>query len=238
MTEKATFSSVVKHPGFLNLWINQIFVQLSFNSLNFALIIWVFRLTDSNTAVSALLFVVYLPSVILGLFSGVLVDIIDRKKIIMMIDLFLCILFFSLIFFKHSYFAILVITFLVNSFGQLYGPAEASAIPLIVKRNQLIIANSLFSATLYSSFLLGFGVSGPLINHFGINFVFVMGGVLLGIPFLLSLAFPSITGTVDEKGKRLVTALKDWNYQVIKQIGLGEIAQTLKLIKGKLPILS
>ena len=117
MVEKQTFTQVLKNRGFLNLWINQILVQLSFNALNFALIIWVFRLTDSNIAVSGLLFSTYSPTVILGLFSGVLVDIIDRRKIIMMINFFLCILFFSLIFFKGSYGAILVIAFFVNFLG-------------------------------------------------------------------------------------------------------------------------
>ncbi|MDP3733013.1 MAG: MFS transporter, partial [Candidatus Daviesbacteria bacterium] len=90
MEQKPSFASVLQNRGFLNLWINQILVQLSYNSLNFALIIWVFKLTDSNLAVAALLFAVYLPAVILGLFTGVLVDLIDRKKIIMMIDFFLC----------------------------------------------------------------------------------------------------------------------------------------------------
>src|SRR3990167_7575198 len=117
MAEKATYSSVIANRGFLNLWINQILVQLSYNALNFALIIWVFKLTDSNIAVSALLFAIYLPTVILGLFSGVLVDIIDRKKIIMMINLFLSLSFFSLIFLRGSFPAILVVTFLVNALG-------------------------------------------------------------------------------------------------------------------------
>ena len=144
MVERQTVTQVLKNRGFLNLWLNQILVQLSFNALNFALIIWVFRLTDSNIAVSALLFSTYLPAVILGLFSGVLVDIIDRRKIIRIINFFLCIAFFSLILLKESYPAILVITFIVNFLGQFYGTAEASAIPLVVKKSQLIIANSLF----------------------------------------------------------------------------------------------
>ena len=146
MVAKTTITSVIANRGFLNLWINQILVQLSYNALNFALIIWVFKLTDSNIAVSALLFAIYLPTVILGLFSGVLVDIIDRKKIIMMINLFLSLSFFSLIFLRGSFPAILVVTFLVNALGQFYTPAEASAIPIVVKKNQLITANSIFSA--------------------------------------------------------------------------------------------
>src|SRR5438105_10036720 len=97
---KPNFTSVTANRGFLNLWINQILVQLAYNSLNFALIIWVFRLTDSNTAVATLLFAIYLPAVIFGLFAGVLVDVADKRKIIIAIDILLAVLFFSLIFVK------------------------------------------------------------------------------------------------------------------------------------------
>lgn len=238
MAEKATFTSVISNRGFLNLWINQILVQLSYNSLNFALIIWVFKLTDSNTAVSALLFAIYLPAVIFGLFSGVLVDLIDRKKIIMVIDFFLSLAFFSLIYLKHSYPAILVIAFFVNTLGQFYAPAEASAIPLVVKRTQLITANSLFSATLYSSFLLGFALAGPLISHLGINFVFGFGGILLSLAFLCSLVFPSIKTKPDSQGKKLLLDLREGNYREVKNVGAYEIVRTLRLIRGKLPVSS
>src|SRR3990167_1531815 len=102
MAEKATYSSVISNRGFLNLWVNQILVQLSYNALNFALIICVFRLTDSNMAVAAVLLAVYLPAVLFGLFSGVLVDITDRKKIIMTIDLLLSVAIFMLIPLKMS----------------------------------------------------------------------------------------------------------------------------------------
>lgn len=238
MVEKATFTSVIQNRGFLNLWVNQILVQLSYHSLNFALIIWVFQLTDSNTAVSALLFTIYLPSVVFGLFSGVLVDLIDRRKIIMMIDFFLSLAFFSLIFLKGNLASILAVTFFANALGQFYSPAEASAIPIIARKNQLIIANSIFSATLYSCFLLGFAVSGPLINHFGIDFIFGFGGVLLFIAFLLSLTFPSIKTVADAQGKKLILALSKRDYSQIKEVGLFEILKTLNLIRGKLPVLT
>lgn len=238
MTEKVTFASVIANRGFLNLWINQILVQVSFNSLNFALIIWVFKLTDSNTAISFLLLSIYLPAVILGLFTGVLVDIIDRRKIIMGINLSLSLLFFSLIFFKESFPLILLVTFFINALAQFYSPAEASAIPIVVKKNQLLTANSIFSATLYSTFLVGFGLAGPLISHLGINFVFALGGIVLAVAFLLSLAFPSIKATPDTDGKRLILALAGRKYSQIWQIGMSEILETIRLIKGKLLVLT
>lgn len=234
-----TFTQVLKNKGFLNLWINQILVQLSYNALNFALIIWVFKLTGSNTAVAALLFSIYLPAVILGLFSGVLVDLMDRKKIVLLIDISLSFLFFSLIFAKVSYPAILLIAFLVNGLGQFYASAESSAIPLIVKRKQLIGANSIFSVTLYSCFLLGFGLAGALIDYFGINFVFGFGAtnLLLGF-FLAYVYFPHIFAKPDEQGRKLISALRMRKYSDIKEVGLFEIFKTLKLIRGKLPVLT
>ena len=188
----STYASVIKNRGFLNLWFNQILVQLSYNALNFALIIWVFRLTNSNTAVSALLFSVYLPAVLVGLFTGVLVDVTNRRTLIRWINILLCLMFILLIFFKYHYAAILLITFSINILAQFYSPAEASAIPIIVKKNQLLIANSIFSTTLYLCFLLGFGLAGPVINHLGINFVFGLGAAFTFIGFLATFTFPSI----------------------------------------------
>lgn len=236
--EENSFSSVIKNRGFLNLWTNQILVQLAYNSLNFALIIWVFKLTGSNTAVSALMFTVYLPAVLFGLFAGVLVDITDRKKIIMVIDLLLAICFFTFILFKGYYPAILVLAFIINTLSQFYVPAESSAIPMIVKKRQLLIANSLFSTTFFASFLLGFGLAGPILDHFGISLAFIFGGGLLLTAFLLSITFPSICNKADEGGRKLIKAFRDRNYMEIKKIGMGEIGGTMNLIRGKLSVFS
>jgi len=124
--------------------------------------------------------------VIFGLFAGVVVDITDRKKIIAIINFLLAVCFLSLIPFKDNFVAILTIVFAVNSLVQFYVPAESSAIPLICSRKQLLAANSLFSITLFGSFLGGFGIAGPIINFFGINFVFLFGAFLLFAAFLLS----------------------------------------------------
>jgi MFS family permease len=228
--------SIIKNKGFLNLWINQILVQLSYNCLNFGLLVWVYHLTQSSLAVSLMLFSVYLPSVIFGLFAGVLVDITDRKKIIMIINLLLAVCFIALIPFKASFMAILVIVFLVNSLVQFYVPAESSAIPLICKRDQLLAANSLFSITLFGSFLAGFGIAGPLINMFDINFVFGFGAVLLMIAFFLSFLFPPIKSDLDPLGRKLVTAFEEKNIAQITEVGIKEMKNTFYLIKGRIPV--
>lgn len=229
-------ASIIKNRGFLNLWINQILVQLSYNCLNFGLLVWVYHLTNSSTAVSLMLFSVYLPSVIFGLFAGVLVDIIDRKKIIMLINILLAVCFISLIFFKASFFAILILVFLVNSLVQFYVPAESSAIPLICHRDQLLAANSLFSITLFGAFLAGFGVAGPIINMLNIDYVFGFGAGLLILAFILSFLFPPIKSELDPLGRKLVTAIENKNLIQISEVGIKEIKNTFYLIKGRIPV--
>lgn len=228
--------SIINNKGFLNLWINQILVQLSYNCLNFGLLVWVYHLTNSSLAVSLMLFSVYFPSVIFGLFAGVLVDITDRKKIIMLINLLLALCFISLIFLKASLFAILAIVFLVNSLVQFYVPAESSAIPLICRRNQLLSANSLFSITLFGAFLGGFGIAGPIINMLSIDYVFGFGAGLLVLGFILSFFFPPITSELDSLGLKLVTAINNRKITEIADVGVREIKNTFSLIKGRIPV--
>ncbi len=234
----ASFIDTIKNKGFLNLWINQILVQLSYNALNFALILWVFHLTNSNFAVSLLLVATYFPPIIFGLFAGILTDLTDRKKMIMWINLLLAICFFLLIPLKNSYLAVLIITFVINSLGQFYAPAESSAIPLIAPRKQLLVANSLFSITLFGSFLVGFGIAGPLMNLLGIDYLLALGGCTLLIAFFLTFLFPSIRNKNDTEGVKLARAIKKRDYRLIISFGRYQINETFALIKGKLTVLT
>ena len=162
MSPKPTFTSVIANRSFRFLWINQVLIQLAYNTLNFALIIWVYKLTDSNFAVSALLLAVYLPSFLLGLVAGVLVDLTDKRKIILIIDLLLALSFLVFIFVKDVYWLILLNTFFINSLAQFFMPSESSSIPMLVPKKQLFLANSMFSLTLYGSLMLGFTIGGPI----------------------------------------------------------------------------
>ena len=115
MQPKPTFSEVIKNYGFRHLWFNQILVQLAYNVLNFALLIWVFQLTGSTLAVSLLMVSVYLPSLLFGMMAGIYVDIADRRKIIVIIDLLLAVSFLLFIFIKDSYPLILLNTFTLST---------------------------------------------------------------------------------------------------------------------------
>ncbi|MGB3612202.1 MAG: MFS transporter, partial [Elainellaceae cyanobacterium] len=63
-----------------------------------------------------------------------------------------------------SFIALLAVTFLVSTLTQFFAPAEQAIIPLIVKRRNLLPANSLYTTTMMASIIIGFALGEPLLN--------------------------------------------------------------------------
>ena len=218
-----TFSSVVENPGFRYLWINQVLMQLAINTINFALIIWVYRLTNSNFAVSALLLSVYMPAFFFGLFAGVLVDRVDKRKLIILLDLLLAAAFFIFPLIRASYPLILLNTFFINTILQFFIPAEGSSIPMVVRKTQLFIANSLFTFTLYGAFMIGFTIAGPILNNFSISPIFYFGSLLLLLAAFLSQKLPTLQSKF-KVGTRILDVIT------------SEMRETFEFIRGRVPV--
>ena len=234
MKDRPTFASVILNRGFRFLWLNQILVQLAYNTLNFTLIVWVFKLTESALAVSFLVMAMYLPAVLFGIFAGVFVDITDRRKVIIVIDFLLALSFLLFILIKGSYSLILLNTFFINSLAQFFVPAEGSSIPMLVNKKQLIIANSLFSLTLYGSFMIGFSLAGPLLNFFGINYVFYLAFGAMFLAFISAQFLPTIkVANIHAKYNNLLSFR---NIRKIVNITFKEATETWQFIRGNLAV--
>lgn len=234
MLKNSSFSSVISNRDFRFLWINQILIQLAYNTLNFALIIWVYRLTDSNLAVAFLMLAVYLPSFVFGLFAGVFVDKMDKRKIILYIDFLLAVGFLIFALVRNSYPLILVNTFFMNSLAQFFMPTESSSIPMTVSKKQLFFANSLFTLTLYGSFMIGFSVAGPILNFFNsINAIFIFGFTAMVFAWALSQNLPELKAkNFKETNFNFYT-----NHKYLLALTISETKLTLKFIRGKLNII-
>lgn len=231
--DKPSYLAVLSQPGFRYLWFNQILLQLAYNTLNFALIIWVYKLTGSNTAVSALVLTIYLPTLLFIMIAGVLADILDKKKIIMALNLLFALGFLLFVFTKSYYFLILANAFFINSLSQFFMPAEGSSIPMLVPRKLLMLANSLFSLTIYASFMIGFAISGPILTHLGIDMIFILGATLFGVAFLSSQMLPTLQNSKSSEYKKLAIKI---NPSKLLTLTVTETKQTLKIIKNKINV--
>lgn len=183
--DKTGFLALIKNRNFLLLWGEQVLSQFSYNLLNFALLIWVFRISQSSFAESLLILSFILPTALFGVFTGIVADLYDRRKIMLTIHIIWAVLALSFIFIKDNLTLILLFSFILNTIDRFFTPAEQASIPNIVPKENLLLANSLFSFSLNLGFLLGFSLAGPLMFIWGNNApfylasTFVVGGLFL-----------------------------------------------------------
>ena len=78
------------HPlkNFLILWSTQSVSQLGSSITTFALTLWLYETTGSSLSTAALAICSYAPYVLMSIFAGTLTDRLDKKKTMLVCDLF------------------------------------------------------------------------------------------------------------------------------------------------------
>jgi MFS family permease len=177
--QSGTFG-VLKNRNFVILWSGQIFSQLAdkvnlvlmiaiiesqFQSENQSISGWVSAITVANT----------IPAILFGSLAGVYVDRWHKKDVLVITNILRGLLLLSLPFLLWltrgqvvanlplGFEILLVITFLVSALGQFFGPAEQSAISMIVDKPNLLSANSLYTTTAMGSLIVGFAIGDPIL---------------------------------------------------------------------------
>ncbi len=123
--------------------------------------IYVFRLTNSALSVGLMLMATAAPSLLVGLFAGVLVDRYDRKKIMIAAELIQGVLAFLipiLVPFSTAWLYIWSCSPALS--GQFFNPAYESVLPEVASDAELAAANSLIAISGFGSTAIGFAVSG------------------------------------------------------------------------------
>jgi MFS family permease len=163
--------------------------------LTFALILHIYDLTKSLTTISLVMIASTIPSVIFGPFSGVLTDRVRYKKVLIYTNILRFLVALLLIPAAHNTLAVLEIIFLMSTIGQFFSPAEMSSIPLIVKKDEIVAANSIYMTTLYGALILGYGIAGPILSLIGSNWLFA----IIALSYLISAILISSMSNFDLK---------------------------------------
>jgi MFS family permease len=175
---KNNFLEVLR-TKFIFLWFSQILSQISGNLINFSIALIIFEKTSSTAAISLIWFFYAIPSLLLGPFSGVLVDLADKRKLLIITNLIQTIIAFSYLTVKIKVWVIYSLVFLYSLVNQLYLPTEGATLPFLVNKNYLPVANTIFMFTTNFIFLVSFSLAGPFIRIFGKENIFLVTGVCL-----------------------------------------------------------
>jgi MFS family permease len=160
--------------NFRYLYVGQTISQLGdwFNSVAvFALLL---DLTGSATAVAWMMIVQFLPVAIVGPVAGVVVDRVDRRRLMIGADVLRGVLILGLLLVRtrdQVWIAYLVMSLTVSA-SAFFEPARTATIPNITSAEELMPANALASATWSAMLAIGASVGGLVTAVAGRNVAF------------------------------------------------------------------
>ena len=148
-------------------------------------------LTGSATAIAWMLIVQMLPIALVGPLAGVVVDRLNRRRIMMAADLVRGCLILGLLAVRRAdqIWIAYVVTALTVSAQAFFEPARTATIPNITAPEELLPANALSSATWSAMLALGASIGGIVTAVFGRNVAFVVNAA----SFFVSCAFIAAT---------------------------------------------
>lgn len=188
------FKKVIERKKFVYLWASQILSQVTINIMNFLLLAKIYSVTHSSIAVSLLWVAYALPSVVFGPIGAATVDLVSRRKLLMITNLLQAIVIFLTLFVNTEMIFVLYAVVLIYSIlNQFYVPSESSYLPSTVPLSDLPQANSIFFITSQASLILGFGFAGIIQKLIGFNGALIMCSLFLFLAFVSTSFLPEVS---------------------------------------------
>ena len=169
---------IFRHRDFRWMWIGQL-VQTAGTALtSLAASILVYRLTGSALSVGLMMMATAAPSLLVGLFAGVVVDRYDRKRIMVITEIMRAALVVLIPFLvPYSIVWLYVIVALTSAISQFYDPAHESVLPEIAPEEELAAANSLMAISSFGATAIGFAASGLLASAASVDVAFYINSL-------------------------------------------------------------
>jgi MFS family permease len=170
---------VSENRNYRLLWFGQIVSQLGdwFNSV--AIYALLLELTGSATSVALMIIVQFLPMAVIGPVAGVVVDRVNRRRLMIATDVLRGLIVLALLAVRRpdQVWLVYLVMGTVVSLTAFFEPARTAVIPNVTTRAQLLTANALSSATWSAMLAIGAGVGGVVTALFGRNVAFLANAV-------------------------------------------------------------
>lgn len=208
MSQKnVSYFGVLKNRHFLALWLGQVVSNIGDYFYFLAVPIAVNRLTGSTMAVASSVMSIFLPQLLFGLVAGVFVDRWNRKRTMIVADLLrgLIVLLCLTIQSADQVWVFYVVGFLVSTVSRFFFPARSASIPLIVEKEEWMVANGLSQITQTVALITGSALAGFAIGLWGEQVAFVADSLsyFISAIFILTITVPHrLPSTVGERSGR------------------------------------
>ena len=188
-------SLLKQNSAFRNLWYGQVISELGNWINSIALYALILQLTGSGMAMAAAMMAKLLPMVIISPFAGVVIDRIDRKKVLIASDILRCftVLGFLIVDSREDLWIVYTLTLFEVALTGFFEPARSAILPSIVEKNHLVTANALSGSTWSIMLTLGAALGGFVVSFFGIKTAFILDALtyLLSAWFIIKISYPN-----------------------------------------------
>lgn len=172
---------IFKNRDFILLWLGQSISKLGTSLYDIALMWYIYKKTGSSIALGLSVLCFTVPTVLIAPLSGVFADRLNKKKIIINMDILngIVMLIFSWFIFADTYPIYIYYIFMILSsiITEIFNPAISSAIPIIVEEKDLKDANTLNQMTSQIINIFGPALSGILIAFMNMSMLFFLNGL-------------------------------------------------------------
>jgi MFS family permease len=146
------------------LWAGQFVSQLGDRLAALAFPWLVYQATGSALGTGAVFALYTLPWVLFGPFAGVVVDRVDKRRLMIVMDVLRAVIVLAVPFLAtRSLPSVYILAFVIASLGVFFDPAKLSIVPEIVPEDRLMRANSLLSTGENLTEILGWALAGLLL---------------------------------------------------------------------------
>jgi MFS family permease len=142
----------------------------------------IYRATGSAVGMGAAFALYSLPYVLFGAFAGVAVDRLDKRRLMIAVDLLRAILVLAVpLVAARSLPAVFVLSFAIATAGVFFEPAKLAILPEIVAPGRLLRANSLLSTGENLTEILGWALAGLLLAAVSTSVAFELDAVTFAV---------------------------------------------------------
>lgn len=191
-----TYIRILKRRDFFVLSLVIFIGQVASAFLVLSLIVSVFLKTGSNLGVSGVIVSFTIPAFFLMAFAGFFADVLDRRKIIILSNIFIALVVLVVILTQNAVYASIPLSFFYFAGNTFFIPASSAATAQLVSKKELLAANSIFIFTLAGGILLGLFIASLTYFFFGAKTTLVICEGLLIIAALLSFLLPKLLPVV------------------------------------------
>lgn len=205
MLEKVSYLRIFRDRNFSVFWVGLLGFSLAKTFYTISLYWWLLGITDSSSFISVVDTFNYVPMFIFGVLSGLFVDRLDRKKLLVssaflrgfFIAVFLLLQYLGFFGMWSIYFT----AFLQGAATTFFVVTVSTVMPRLVPKDDLMAANSLVDIGSWAANVVGFLAGGLLIGSLGAINLMIAAPLLLVLSGLCMMAVRTKINIANDSAK-------------------------------------